>query len=127
MVWLDGIDGYFGEDAQRRGAQYLAQGRVRLTESSSSRVRAVVTGSTQYFSEILAGERAWSIDCSCPAFRERGPCKHLWAVVLASRSEHRTHGMTSSTQAKLPERDWREGLARLEAVGAEPAGEQLPR
>ena len=33
MVWLDGIEGYFGEESQRRGAQYLAQGRVRLTES----------------------------------------------------------------------------------------------
>jgi len=127
MVWLDGIEGYFGEEAQRRGAQYLAQGRVRLTESTSSRVRAVVTGTTQYFAEVLAGERAWSIDCSCPAFRERGPCKHLWAVVLASRSAHRTHGMSSPTAAP-PERDWRAGLAQLEGVGAEPpATDVVPR
>ncbi len=127
MVWLDGIEGYFGEDAQRRGASYLAQGRVRLTESTSSRVRAVVTGTTQYFSEILAGERAWSIDCSCPAFRERGPCKHLWAVVLASRSAHRTHGMSSPGAALPALRDWRAGLAQLEEVGVEPAGDLVPR
>ena len=72
-----------GDAAFKRGAAYHTDGRVTILDRSSRRVVARVAGNKDY-SVTLSGSGT-EIDgtCSCPAFEDRGFCKHLVAVALA--------------------------------------------
>jgi uncharacterized Zn finger protein len=71
-----------GETTYARGSAYAKEGRVRLLSIGPAVVRAQVSGSELY-SVVLEGDSddIWG-DCDCPAFDERGFCKHLVAVAL---------------------------------------------
>jgi uncharacterized Zn finger protein len=62
------------ESYRTKGARYLAEGRLTITEVSAHAVRAHCKGTGEQ--HVLTGTRqGWS--CSCPA---HGPCAHLWAL-----------------------------------------------
>ena len=67
-----------------RGEEYHRDGQVDLLSVERNRVLAQVTGSEDY--RIVLTRRGKEIggECSCPAFRDRGFCKHMVATALAA-------------------------------------------
>ena len=49
-------------------------------------VTAEVWGSEAYEVEVEYEDGDLSLFCSCPYFESDGPCKHLWATVLAAEA-----------------------------------------
>jgi superfamily II DNA or RNA helicase len=73
---------------RKRGENYYRQGRVQILSGNATAVEAEVQGSHNRYSVDLDwnnrdGLALW---CDCPAF-DHGPCKHIWAVVLAAEAQ----------------------------------------
>ena len=70
--------------AQIRGAHLFQNGAVQVTAVEPEHLHATVTGDSgnpyevciQFFNQELL------VSCQCPYFRDRGACKHIWAVIL---------------------------------------------
>ncbi len=77
----------FDYNTRSRGAVYFRSGAVRIKQGSATEVYAKVQGSQFYAVEIswddVEGLDFW---CECPYFDSTGPCKHLWAVILAAEA-----------------------------------------
>ena len=69
-----------------RGEEYYGDGSVEILSLNPKRVVAQVAG-TEDYRAILIG-RGTEIDgeCSCPAFADRGFCKHMVATALAANA-----------------------------------------
>lgn len=66
-----------------RGEEYFEDGLVQLISVSESSVKSRVVGTRIYKVVItLQGEKLDG-DCSCPAFDDFGPCKHMAATLFA--------------------------------------------
>ena len=83
MILADLID-EFPDSIRRRGADYHRMGAVRLTPGRPDSVTAMVSGTRRYNVGIEVCNRRLLLFCSCPFFDSDGPCKHLWATVLAA-------------------------------------------
>jgi superfamily II DNA or RNA helicase len=84
MLLADRLRSDFSAYIRVRGEQYLRNGWVGIVEAAESAVRATVSGSRPYRVEIQDGDRGLQLSCECPFFDSSGPCKHLWATVLAA-------------------------------------------
>jgi hypothetical protein len=70
-------------------------GAVRIQRGSPKSLEATVRGSRQYEVEVDWKSGELSVYCSCPFFDTEGPCKHLWAALLAAEAR----GYLSDTDA----------------------------
>ena len=75
----------FSFGSVRRGQTYFWQGRVHIERGTATEVEARVSGSQPYKVNLVCQQAgviaAW---CDCPYFGSDGPCKHLWATILAA-------------------------------------------
>jgi len=110
----------FSFGSLRRGQSYFWQGRVYIDRGTATEVEARVVGSQAYKVNLVSQNpgviAAW---CDCPYFGSDGPCKHLWATILAAEE----NGFLSSAAASgqdlrlncgeyaSEEGDWRAGSA----------------
>lgn len=92
----------FTSTVRNRGEGYNARGAVRIVSGTSSEVRAVVTGAEEYNVEIGWKGGEVSLFCSCPGFEADGPCKHLWATVLAAEADGYLADVTSIRALSVP-------------------------
>jgi superfamily II DNA or RNA helicase len=101
MKLTSALETDFDPGTRSRGAQYFRMGAVRIERASDSRVTAWVKGSRLYEVEIRwdIGE-GLSLRCACPYFGSGGPCKHLWATVLAA--EAKGHLSAASSRGFIP-------------------------
>ncbi len=74
---------FSGERAFVRGEEYHRGGAVQLLGLEPDRVFATVSGTENYTVTLTGGGFKFKGSCSCPAFAERGFCKHIVAVALA--------------------------------------------
>ncbi len=74
----------FESSIRNRGKIYYWQSRVRIRRGSDREVQASVRGSRLYDVNLDWAEGTLSLDCDCDYFDTVGPCKHLWATVLAA-------------------------------------------
>src|SRR5262245_26069643 len=72
----------FSKAIRSRGADYVQEGRVKITNGSAREVNARVRGERTYRVSLSINGNELSVHCDCPAF-ETEPCKHLWATILA--------------------------------------------
>src|SRR5260370_1924877 len=72
----------FEKQVQVRGHVLYAHRAIRLVASSLSHISAQVTGTDVYDVSLQYSAGRLAVSCDCPYFEDRGPCKHLWAVVL---------------------------------------------
>ena len=77
----------FTSATRSRGAVYYAQRSVRIQNGSPDSLEALVSGSQTYEVEVQWEDGDLSLYCSCPYFESDGPCKHLWAAVLAAEAK----------------------------------------
>lgn len=73
-----------GDTTFARGRAYHGDGHVTILSVEPARVLAVVSGTEDYRTEINGYGREIGGACSCPAFADRGFCKHMVAVALAA-------------------------------------------
>ncbi|MGA2711929.1 MAG: DEAD/DEAH box helicase [Bryobacteraceae bacterium] len=77
---------HFENHVRLRGSGYYHSGAVRIKSGSEKTVDARVTGAREYLVELTWDGKQLNVHCSCPYFDSSGPCKHLWAVVLAAEA-----------------------------------------
>jgi superfamily II DNA or RNA helicase len=77
----------FDYQTRSRGVQCFRSGAVRIKQGSDVSVHAKVQGSQFYEVGILwHREHGLNLRCDCPFFESSGPCKHLWAAILAAEA-----------------------------------------
>ncbi|AVM76174.1 SWIM zinc finger family protein [Magnetospirillum gryphiswaldense] len=73
-----------GDAVFARGLAYHQAGQVTILMAGPDRVVARVTGSELYHVVLTGGGTRIGGECSCPAFEDRGFCKHLVATALTA-------------------------------------------
>jgi uncharacterized Zn finger protein len=94
MKLASALSSDFDADVRSRGASYYRSGAVRIQSGSASEVEARVRGSRVYDVEISWDGAMLTLFCDCPYFESGGPCKHLWATILASDAKDCLGAMT---------------------------------
>jgi superfamily II DNA or RNA helicase len=70
--------------SQERGRSYFQRGAVGFMEGDPWSLRAEVQGTHLYDVQVSSDRHVINVSCTCPFFeREREPCKHIWAALLA--------------------------------------------
>jgi superfamily II DNA or RNA helicase len=101
MKLTSALEHDFDHGTRARGAHYYRSGAVRIQRASDSFVNAWVQGSRLYEVEIRwDSAEGLSLRCACPYFGSGGPCKHLWATVLAA--EAKGHLSAASIRGFIP-------------------------
>jgi tetratricopeptide (TPR) repeat protein len=75
-----------GEKVFARGKDYYDDGDVALLSIDNDRVLAQVAGTEDYRTVLTGRGRKIGGECSCPAFRDWGFCKHMVATALAANA-----------------------------------------
>ena len=77
---------FFDPQVRTRGQHYLNDGRVVLGESSENELHAIVEGQADYrvFLHWGSSQGQLIVCCTCPYYDDKGPCKHIWATILAA-------------------------------------------
>ena len=81
------LKGRAGETVFARGQAYHRDGHVLILAVESHRVLAEVQGSEDYRVELTGRGASIAGRCTCPAFEDRGFCKHMVATALAANAE----------------------------------------
>ncbi|HSQ14620.1 MAG TPA: SWIM zinc finger family protein, partial [Candidatus Deferrimicrobium sp.] len=70
--------------SQERGRNYFQRGAVGFMEGDPWSLHAEVQGTDLYDVQVSSDKHVINVSCTCPFFeREREPCKHIWAALLA--------------------------------------------
>ncbi len=85
MIQLESVMSLFDATVRTRGAQYAREGRVFLQEVNPDGFCALVKGLRAYDVEFYLTATGVDLNCTCPYFEDRGPCKHLWAALLKAK------------------------------------------
>ncbi len=87
MYLRDRLARDFSHTVRNRGEQYYRHGAVEIEKASASEVEASVQGSKLYPVGLQWDHGVLSAWCDCPYFWDHGPCKHLWATILACEAK----------------------------------------
>ena len=77
------LDYIFDTAVQMRGRGLYSAGAVRIKDAGPRHVFGQVIGGSEYDVRLTLEGNTMQIWCDCPYFADRGPCKHLWAMILA--------------------------------------------
>jgi superfamily II DNA or RNA helicase len=88
MTLSDKLADFFDTTVWHRGKRYFLQGRVRIQQGSECTVKAWVQGSQKYEVSLDWEDNVLTARCDCPYVGSDGPCKHLWATILAADAYH---------------------------------------
>ena len=112
----------FDHQVRSRGEQYFRGGRVELGPSGRDTVQATVAGSSGEYQVYLdwSDARGGVVEvlCTCPYFEDRGPCKHIWATILAADAQGLgpLRGSRRLTVLDADSDDWGPDVDPLEAL-----------
>ena len=91
----------FPAPVRQRGAAYFASGAVDIRRKSPDELWAYVVGTREYVTGLTLDGACLTLSCECPYFLSDGPCKHLWATVLAADQAGALAAMPSFTKLRL--------------------------
>ena len=74
----------FPEKIRQRGSTYFVSDAVHIEKKSRDEILATVDGTHRYVTGLSMDGRRLTLSCDCPYFLTDGPCKHLWATILAA-------------------------------------------
>jgi superfamily II DNA or RNA helicase len=72
----------FEQRVQSKGFGLFRERAVRVTEETTKRLAAIVTGGRPYEVRVTYDENRLLVSCDCPYFADFAQCKHLWAAIL---------------------------------------------
>ena len=98
---IDDLARLFSEAVRRRGEACQRADLVRIKQASETVIRAVAIGTYVYDVRIGVDGSTLVLSCSCPAFDDDGPCKHLWATALVAAERRVLATMPPWTKVKL--------------------------
>jgi hypothetical protein len=75
-----------GSTTFARGQAYCDDGKVEIVAVEATRIAARVLGTEVYCTRLEGSGKRFAGECSCPAFADRGFCKHLVATALAANA-----------------------------------------
>src|SRR5437016_6122834 len=78
------VSNEFDSDVRSRGRKYFDKGLVDILQTDAGQIDAQVQGTELYDVRIEWTDDRFRGSCSCPFAEDRGPCKHLWATLLAA-------------------------------------------
>jgi hypothetical protein len=81
------VSGEFDSAVRSRGQLYAVGGTVRITRGDQRAVQANVRGTRMYHIEIVFDDGTLKVSCGCPYYESTGPCKHIWATLLAAENK----------------------------------------
>lgn len=84
---IDALRRLAGQAVFARGETYCSGGQVHILALEPERVLAQVVGTEDYRTLLTGRGQAIDGECSCPAFEDRGFCKHMVATALAANAE----------------------------------------
>ncbi|MEA2696847.1 MAG: hypothetical protein QOI66_1118, partial [Myxococcales bacterium] len=84
VVVVADLTARFPEKVRQRGAMYFVSDAVRIRTKSPDEILAHVHGSREYATGLTLDGGWLTLSCECPYFLSEGPCKHLWATILAA-------------------------------------------
>ncbi|MCG8340445.1 MAG: SWIM zinc finger family protein [Cytophagales bacterium] len=77
------IRAFIGEPYFSRGEAYFKDGMIQIVSISDTLVQAKAVGTRVYNVQLVLENSYLDGTCSCPAFEDFGPCKHMAATGLA--------------------------------------------
>ncbi len=75
---------WFSEGVRQRGQAYFTAGYVRILHGSTTEFEGRVRGTEPHEVMIEVSGNELRLSCDCAFFNTEGPCRHLWAGVLAA-------------------------------------------
>ncbi|NLX95382.1 MAG: helicase SNF2 [Rhodopirellula sp.] len=88
MTLADRCAWNFEDEIRSRGSDYYREGRVELDSATGSIISASVNGRSGNYEVFIdhgdARSGVLEVWCGCPYFGDEGPCKHIWATILAA-------------------------------------------
>ena len=67
-----------------RGKEYFLNGMIKITSMTDNDIKGKAVGSAVYNVRLVLKKDMLEGRCTCPAFYDFGPCKHIAAVGLAA-------------------------------------------
>jgi uncharacterized Zn finger protein len=98
---LDAVRAFVGDEVFARGEAYWRDGLVTIIDMNAARVRAQVSGRENYRTTVTGSGAEIGGDCSCPAFSDFGPCKHIAATALAANDGAANGGGDALTRIRV--------------------------
>ena len=77
------LQSYIDEPYLSRGADYFNGRNVEITSTTTQHIKGRVLGTSVYRVELTRQGKLLDGYCTCPAYENWGPCKHLAAFGLA--------------------------------------------
>ena len=91
----DQLQRYVDQRYVERGQKIFENGAVVLGELSDREVAAVCCGSRIYKINLTINRGKLGGTCTCPAFEDFGPCKHIAATALAVMASNKGQYLAS--------------------------------
>ena len=77
------FDDIFDRATQTRGRALYSAGAVHIKDAGPRHLFGQVMGGSQYEVRLTLVQETLQVWCDCRYFEDHGPCKHLWAMLLA--------------------------------------------
>ena len=97
-----------------RGRQYFLEHRVTIMTAASNLWTAHVRGSHTYEVAINLNRNSYEVSCSCRFSADIGPCKHMYASVLALEAKGYLPEVKGETGQPARRPDWERRLDEIE-------------
>ncbi len=82
--------------SQERGRRYFQHGAVSFMDGGPASLYAGVQGTRLYDVQVAIEKHVVNVSCTCPFFeRDRDPCKHIWAALLAAEQSGLLAGLNA--------------------------------
>ncbi len=101
------VKAFIAEPYFSRGENYFKDGQIKLISVSETVIKAKASGTRVYKVEANFNNNRIDGKCSCPAFEEFGPCKHLAATLLTliAHNDGRTYRSSRQSMDQIAEHE----------------------
>ncbi len=84
MALLSDVARSFPSVVRQRGDWIYRGGNVKIVSGNQWSVDALVKGTHKYEVSLQRSNEVVRVSCTCPYYESDGPCKHIWAALLAA-------------------------------------------